>query len=376
MHSLYLITLIPLFIGGYFWLTNKEVIWFEWLIGVLVGLLTIGIFHGITFMRMTSDTQIVSGFVTKATHYPRWVERDVYVTTTTDSKGRPKTVTRVRYITHPEKFIIESDLPESFSVNKEKFKEISNLFGGTETETPYKSGFTSGDRNIYVANNKTNYKYPVNTTRSWTNRIKAAPTLFSYSEVSKNIPAFEYPKETKLNPSNRLIGRANGDIDIREWDLLNSRLGAAKKINLILIGFENQDISIADYQESKWIGGKKNDLVICYGFNDGKITWSKVFGWTEKEIVKENIQSLILTDGINNDIIPKLEREIYKNYQIKDWSKLDYIAIEPPVWSYFVLVFVMGITQTVLWIYFHNNELSKYNATHKRKFQRFSFQAR
>lgn len=87
---------------------------------------------------------------------------------------------------------------------------------------------------------------------------------------------------------------------------------------------------IAKYQEAKFLGGKKNDIVICYGNKvKGIPSWAYVFSWSENCLVKVNIESLLLSNRVNNNILPLIEREIKLNYLIKDWDKFNYITIYP-----------------------------------------------
>ena len=54
----------------------------------------------------------------------------------------------------------------------------------------------------------------------------------------------------------------NTNISARKWDELNARLGPSKQVNLIIVRLkmpqEARDL------EAKWVGGKKNDLVLTY----------------------------------------------------------------------------------------------------------------
>ena len=137
-------------------------------------------------------------------------------------------------------------------------------------------------------------------------------------------------------------------------------MGPHKRVNVIIVYFANKDSSISKWQQSKWIGGKKNDLVICYGGQkNNKADWAFCFGWTEREQVKRNLETIFLENKIDNNIIPIIEQEIKNNYLIKDWTKLDYITIYPPIWSYWVLIILMIITQGVFWYWANTTDFMK-----------------
>jgi hypothetical protein len=361
----YLLAVVPLLVGGYFWYKSHEVVWQEWLGGSAAGFLTAGIFHVLAITGMTGDVETWSGQIDTATFHPEWVER--YTVTHHHSSGTGKnrrtwTTTETKYRTHHEHWTAETTVDDTHEITEAFFREIVNNFGGgTETRKVHKTGFHSGDPNVYVANNRTGYVYPVTTRRSWENRVKAAPSLFSYTKVPTNVAVHPWPSNPDWRVSERLVGTASVLFDKREFDLMNSRLGPVKRVNVIMVGWTKEPAEISQYQEAAWIGGKKNDLVICFGgmTTSRPATWSRVFGWTESELCKRNLASIMLRPMDANLRLAEIEKEIERNYRLKDWSKFDYITIEPPTWSYFVYIFVLAGSQVGLYVFFHRNEFSK-----------------
>jgi hypothetical protein len=115
------------------------------------------------------------------------------------------------------------------------------------------------------------------------------------------------------------------------------------------------------WQQAAWIGGRKNDLVVCFGGGNHveAPAWVYVFGWSESAVCKRNLESLMIGEPLSLSLLSKLEREITANYRIKDWTKFDYIRVEPPGWCYWVYFSVLGITQGLLYVGFHRNKASK-----------------
>jgi len=378
MWLLYIIALIPLIIGWIIFLVNKQITWKEWLIGSFLGFVCAGIFHIFALVGLTTDVETWSGQITKLNYYPEWVEKykhAVYKTetyTTGSGKNRRTHTRRVfshyetRYTTHHqswEAFINYGTEQDTKSISQQNFIEIRTLFGDKIIKTGEQSSrhgghLVSGDDSIYTVENHTKFIKPATTTKYFENRIKAAPTTFSFAKVPTNIPVYSWPENHNLFKSDRLINESR--IDILKFDQMNSRLGPSKYVNVIMINFGTNDSSIAEWQQAKWIGGKKNDLVLCYGqVKDENAKWAKVFGWTEKEICKRNLEVILLTQPIDNDILTNIEAEIKTNYVIKDWSKFDYITIEPRPWVYPVYLIFLLLTQFGLWIWFHYNEFDK-----------------
>ena len=375
MFLLYGIACIPAVAGGVLWLVKKTVTWWEWLLGAAIAFAVTGIIHALALSSLTADVETWSGQLTQTTRYPRWVEQyqvAIYKTVTKTrsvSNGRGGTRTETyteqvfshyesRYRTHPEHWGCIDNIGNSFSVRKPEHLAIKAKFGDQIiTKRPHKGGFYSGDRSTYVTTNQKQYIWPTNVRKTFENRVKAAPSLFSFAKVPETMKVFPYPEANDWRQSRRLLGTAARDIPILVWDQMNARLGPTKKVNVIMVGFGDKDSSYAHWQQAKWVGGKKNDVVICYGGLGIKPDWAFVFGWTEEEIVKRNLESILLGHETGPELIPLIEKEIVDNYIIKDWSKFDYISVEPPWWTYLLLIIVMACTQTGFYFWAHYNKM-------------------
>ena len=370
----WLTAFVPLLCAAAAWLFFKKIEWFHALIMTAIGVAICGAIHLIAVCNMTNDKEIWSGQVTVVKHIPAWLEYyeyAVYRTETyteteyyTDSKGnsQSRTVTKTREVfdhwepstrNHSEEFIENDTLDHSENVTQGFYNEVKGLFGGKEsvsqgdrTTSSHASRMLSGDPNDYATINSVGYVYPVHELRRWTNKIKAAPSVFSFAKVPEGVNAFEYPTADNRYASNRLFGPV--PIGVREWDQLNATLGPMKKVNLIMINFGSKPLEQAEWQQAKWLGGKKNDIVMCYGTsgNNNKAEWAKVFGWSESELAKVELQNLLLESKIDNSILPKIQDIIVKGYTIKDWHKFDYLSVEIS-WNYLWIVFLVHIVSLV-----------------------------
>lgn len=357
----YLIGFIPLIVAASLWYFSKKVTWWEALILPVITTLVILLFHYFAIKGMTDDIQTLSGKVCEAVFIPQWLEyyeyavyrTETYTTTETDSKGNSYTVTHTREVfdhwepttrMHYDNWKVSDELNGTYDVQKFRYDDICKNFGaitsrkGCRSTWEHNSRLLSGDPNDYPSVNKNNYVYPVNCTKTFENRVKACPSVFSYAKVPENTPVFEYPKNIDTFTSGRILGKVG--VTLYNWDQMNARLGFAKKVNVIAIGFGDESMEIAQLQEAKWIGGKKNDIVICFG--GGTIihpSWCYVFGWSESDKCKLNLQDIIIKNGMNNETIPMIEKEIWKNFTIKDWKKFDYLTVEMPFKLYIWLLF-------------------------------------
>jgi hypothetical protein len=360
MWFLYMLACLPAVAGGVQWIRSKQITWWEVLAGLAAAFLVVGISHGCAMYGLTSDIETWSGQVTQVAHHPRWVERYTTTVTTTDGKGHTRTRTETHYRTHPERWVAHDSIPQGLDIDAGTYHAHATVLGGqVTTTTPYKSGFHSGDRNVYAVKNTTGACLPTTARRHFENRVKAAPSVFSFAKVSEGTKVFAYPANGNPFQSDRLLGTAVRDMPIVAWDQLNARLGPSKWVNLILVGFGDADSQMGHWQEAKWIGGRKNDVVLCYGGDPKQPAWTYVFGWTEQEIVKRNLESLLLEQGVGVRVLPAIEAEVRARYVIKDWDKFSYISVEPPGWAYVVLFFVLVVTQVGFWLWAHYNEWGK-----------------
>jgi hypothetical protein len=251
---------------------------------------------------------------------------------------------------------------EKNKINNKSYNKIKEKFGGSiRSEYMRKSNFHFGDENIYITVCDTGYIQPCTKLVKFENRVKASPSTFSFSVVPEDAPVFDYPQNDNFWQSDRLLGLASEEIDLYKWDVLNTILGPREKVNLIMIGFNSDDESLGKMQENKWLGGKKNDLVLCYGMNPtpekGKslASWAYVFGWTDRQKVKRNLENVLLTNFIDDSILSLIKEEVEENYVIKEWDDFDYIKIKPPLWSYFLFIICMIIIQSIFYFFAKNN---------------------
>lgn len=366
MWILYALALLPAGVSAYFWATSKKVVWWEALIGAAVGFVFAGLVHWVSVAAMTRDTETWSGRVVAARFRPYWHASWTEIETYTDADGNLQTRVVHRSRSYPDAWYARVSYDanqrgwEEYGISKGWYNSILKEFGTTQRKLrASRIHWDRGSRHDWISQkNETGVILPATKRMSFTNRTLAAESLFSYAEVPEGTPVYEYPKNKRWSISDRLLGAAKNAINIRDWDALNAQLGPAHKVNLILVGFDSPNSNLGQQQEAEWKGGKKNDLVLCYGGlaeSGGNPSWSYVFGWTEREVVKRNLETLLISNPINRDILPKIAEEVGQNYEIKDWSKFDYLPIEPPWWSYLVMLILTGVAGYFFWWWAHQN---------------------
>lgn len=372
MYTFYIIALIPAIIGCILFIFNRNIHWQEWICGTICAFLVSGLIHIVAFHGITADLETWSGSITKIAHFPKWTEEyrkrhteTYYTGSGKNRQAHTRTWYTTEHQTHPEHWVAYAnygEYSEDKNISVSIFNDIKKNFGGNVInggkQSPSHGGkFDGGDNNIYVTQNSNGYIVPVTTTRHFTNKIKATPSVFSFAKVPAGIPVYPWPNNPDWMRSGRLMGVK--DIGLREFDLMNTYLGPKKKVNVIIAGFKSADSTLGQWQEAAWTGGKKNDLVLTYGYEGTNVLWAKVFGWTDKTICKANLETILTSHPINNDILPLIQKEILVNYTKKNWHDFDYLTVDPPPWAYTTLIIIMVISQGAFWIWSHYNEFHK-----------------
>jgi hypothetical protein len=387
----YVFAIIPFLVGGLMWATGKKVVWWEWIAGTVIGFTMAGAFHWMAMKGQTDDKETWSGQIVSGRHVARWqeyyeeaiyrteyyTERESYTYYSGSGKNRSshtgyRTVTKSRQVFdhwegrrrwHDDTYSLESNISTSYSTdNADFYKKARSWDGahptpGRRTTGEHNSKMIGGDPNDYLIRN-TGYVWPVTKLVTFENRIKATPTVFSYAKVPEGMKVFGYPANGNPFSSDRLVGSA-AVIDLFQFDQMNARLGPTKKVNVILVGMGDRDSMSGQWQEAAWIGGKKNDVVICWGGVNTKPTWVRAFGWTESKLCLRNLETIVLENGVTVATLPAIEKEIKLNYVIKDWHKFDYIRVPAPMWSIVTYLCVALVCQALFWWWANANEFTK-----------------
>lgn len=377
----YLLSILPAVIGAALWIFNKRIVLWEWAAATAAAFVLSGLFHLLALQGMTRDEECISGQIVSVRQFSAWqeaYEEAVYRTETyTVSVGSGKNrhrETRTRRVFdhwrpetrwHREYWQAYSNIDTTYDIDIGHYNKLVNKFGpvskanGKRTTGEHNSHMIGGDPYDYVSNNRSSYIEPIVEVKSFENRIKAAPTVFSFIKVPPEIKVFDWPRPNSPWVTNRVLGTAQNKIRQNEWDKMNAVLGPQCQINLIIVGFDSDDTTLLQYQEAKFIGGKKNDLVISFCGSPDKPLSVKVFGWSESETCKRNIESWIVENGVSEKLIDYLKTEIPANYKRKDWHKWDYISIEPKISYYYWFLFCLIIVEGGLYWVFSQNFFDK-----------------
>ncbi len=382
MGAFYLLALLPAVAWGLSFYYDKRIAWWEALAGCAAGFAVAGIIHLLVGFMMPMDKQTVSGQVYSLRRMPPWTEYYEYAVYRTETRTRTvsdgknsRTETYTVEVFdhweptsefHPEQWYATTTFGE-WIIDEQRHANIHAMFKAPEMPIAgcrtnwghHASRLLSGDPNDYTVDDASHYVYPVADTWTFENRIILAPTIYQFEQVPAGIRVYPWPEVHDRFTSERLLGTASSTFGITAWDQLNACLGPSVKVNLIAIGFPSDStISLGHWQEAAWKGGKKNDLVICWGGGTPTVPgWAYVFGWTDKNLVKRNLETLILRGDLSNKTLPAISDEVAAHYKLKDFEHdFAYIHIDPPRWSWVALIAAMIATQGAAHYLFRVNE--------------------
>ena len=213
---------------------------------------------------------------------------------------------------------------------------------------------------------------PFSATHSFTNYVKAVPESLFHANLTHKFDALvpEYPDGIydyyKLN---RAIAVGVPVPDISQWnadisDILRS-LGPSKQANVIVIFVNTSDESYLHALEGKWIGGKKNDIIVILGVTKyPKIDFVAISSWTDAQLFKVQLRDDITAVGTVDrvKIIQVIQTNTAKAFQRKHMKDFEYLKsqIEPPTWV-LILAVLLGIIASIATTYFvHRNMSNRY----------------
>lgn len=219
---------------------------------------------------------------------------------------------------------------------------------------------------------------PVAVTHTHTNYIKGAPdSLFSavaeqsaLARFGKDVPA--YPSAVyDLHYVNRVLAAGVSIPDIEAWNSdLASRLrllGPAKQANWVVLITSNPSQAYADAVRVKWLGGKKNDVVVVLGAPEyPKLSWVRVLSWTDKELFKVELRDDLLALNVvdRERVLGTLERHTTSSFVRKQMRDFEYLSSEilPPTWLIVLIAIGGALCSVGLSIHLSTNHIRDWAA--------------
>ena len=206
------------------------------------------------------------------------------------------------------------------------------------------------------------------------NYVKAVPeSLFNDAELADNFEALPpvptYPEVYDFYRIQRAIPVGVNVPELDKWNHNLSMelrtLGPERQANIIVLFVNTPDARYRYKVEANWLGGKKNDVVVFLGTEDGKtLLWADVMTWARNMgnstfhvqlrdalLAQEQLDSRATVDTIAEHV-----DRLYDRPEMKDFAYLKK-AITPPMWALVLIVLITLSISLGLAYYFHRNDV-------------------
>jgi hypothetical protein len=214
---------------------------------------------------------------------------------------------------------------------------------------------------------------PAVTMHSYVNKVQASRSVFSYPKISKEEARakglYEYPEFYDRYKQLAILGLDSVDLPNevegeRMMEYVNGAQGPSDKVKVFVLLFPGKSPLIAKDQEAYWVGGNKNELVICIGLKEGtsEITWVQPFSWTEnRRVVIDAREDIASTKNLDLASLWKIVSNVVKdNFKYKEFEEFNYLTIDTPAWSSWVgiLLAIFSSVGFTLWAVRNEHESS------------------
>lgn len=329
----------------------RKISWLEMSIASIGGIIIAVAVYACGMVGQTHDVEIWNGEVTSKTrvHDTYTESYDCNCRTVTRGSGKNQTTTHecdTCYRDHyTVKWTSETNLGK-FVVKKLDWESRSVY------NTPDPIAYTT----IKIGD-------PVAQPHAFANYVKAVPDSLFHANLTgkfdKLIP--EYPCQVyDMYRLNRVLTMGVLVPDLADWNqdisLILRQLGPKKQANVIVIFVNTSDESYIHALEGRWIGGKKNDIIVVMGVTSyPKLDWVAVSSWTDNQLFKVQLRDDLLKIGEvdRTKMVKAIESNTLATFKRKNMKDFEYLKeqISPPTWV-LTLAALLGMLFTCCSSYF------------------------
>lgn len=343
---------IPFLIAAVAFVLDKKITWKEFLVQVAVQLVVIGLYGVCIYEYRLADTEILNGTVAK-----KWTEtvhcRHGYPCNCHEvCSGSGKNKSCYTHCDTCYVHLYDRDWDLTSTTGREW--SIDTIDSQGLQEPPRWSKVVVGEGTAE--------------THSYTNYVLASPdSLFRLQGVDlkpyeSTIPT--YPSQVyDYYRLNRFLPVDTAFPDVDQWNtqlsLLNGRLGPIKQANVVIVVVKGMYRDYFNALRVKWVGGKKNDIVIVFGTNDQhQIVWDDIMAWTDKQdfivVLKDDLMKVGVLD--RQKVLETIEKDVplFVRKPMSDYSYLRYLL--KPTEVELVIGLIIGILLAVGLAYWMDQE--------------------
>lgn len=369
---------------------GRKLLWWEPLLLCAVGFIASAVGGSLSKASQTKANEFLGGWVTSAEHVEPWNE---WVTKTCSREncsgtGKDRSCTTETYDCseceeHGDSYGFETTVGSGFfSDAPSVWNAASATFGAKFVDLNRHSTCMfpkNGNKWEAEWNGDSITMLPYFRKHSYENRVQAAPTLFSFTEIDpKKTKVFDYPEQDGIEQSS-ILTEAQLPNHSRADDLLNyynGKYGASKQCHAYLVVFKNKGPDAGRNQEAYWKGGGKNEIVTTVGVdNGGNILWAYVFSWSKEKmpniVIRDSLMRMKTLDAYK--VVDLIGQEGIKKFQRRHFKDFDYISVQPSTTA-IVLTYIFMLIASIGWLVYmqwNSQGLSEYSPYRRKGYGRF-----
>lgn len=308
------------------------------------------------------DTEFLSGYVTEVRHYREWTERQVYTETVRDGRGNTRTVTRVRYVHHPEYWTWTLNTGHTENISHAIFDQLVWLWGGhiSYFSTFHANCVAGGGGDLCVWDQVIEHMQTQTYPHRYDNPLDRSNSIFRYEEISRQeaqeLGLYDYPAIHNYEQQPIIGLDIATDADQRAFQLLNATMGSSCQVHFFVLIYDaSKGLTIGEKQRAYWHGGNKNEFTICLGVEHPKVSdssddigedpyvlrWCNAFSWMDEPQMELALESWARDhEGAPLDLqqFAGWLRDNIHLWQRKEWKDFKYIT-NPMTWWQLLIIF-------------------------------------
>jgi hypothetical protein len=349
--------IIPALVAlGFLAFGGKRVSLKEFLVHMAAMLVYTGACCGIIYWRNTHDVEHINGVVTAkrmervSCRHPyccRWCE-----SCTTDSKGHQSC----------HEYCCQTCYDHPYD---QDWNVYSNVNRSWSIDTLDRQGLREPPRWT-----STQVGEPVTWVHSYENYVKAAPgTLFKrdnredekrFKLPEERVEAHDYWHTDQLVQVG--IDLADAFMWNRDIERVNGYVGPLKQANLVVVVVRDQPRDYFEALRAKWMGGKKNDVVLVIGVDaEQQIVWADVMAWSYNELIRVEMRdSLVALGRLDREkVIALAQDNIVRNFDRKHMKDFKYLTASfAPTGTQYVVCLLIGVLLSIgLGVLFYTQDI-------------------
>lgn len=348
--------LIPMAVAAAVYFLSRKITWRELLIQVGVQLLIAVLSAAIVYHANTSDDEVWSGVVTRKQQERVSCSHSYQCNCRQECTGSGKNRSCSTVCDTCYEHLWDYDWTVYFSTGDEI--DIARVDRQGTHEPPRFTAVKIGE--------------PAAIEHGYTNYIKAAPdSLFRRQGLVEKHGSTLPPYPGKIYDYykiDRLVTVNHRATNAGEWNRglmeLNAEVGSKRQADVAVVLADNVSREWFFALEEKWLGGKKNDVIVVIGLNaGGKAEWVETMAWVTDPVFKVRLRDDIMKPDVNTldpkEVLPIVRKNVLDSYHRKPMADYEYLrsSIRPSATEWIVTL-VIGILAAIgLSIFLHREDV-------------------